>query len=290
MTCTNSRGDTFSFGRHFRLIEGFDMSGLTADVNYSNSTGDGSRYQNTKLSNREFDIGFRIDKVIQDSFWIEEQRNLLFRVFNPKHNPIRIDFTTFSGEEYYLTANLEGVPSLPNAHETNNPAYQKGLLQFNANDPYIYRKSAETIDLALWRGSFEFPLELTTAGIEMGYRERTLIVNVVNEGQESTGMTIRFRALGTLVNPSLMNVNTYDFIKLNTTMRAGDSIEVSTYQGKKTIKLIKDGVETNVFNTLDLESKFLQLDIGDNLFRYNADEGIDNLEVSINFTPRLLGV
>jgi len=115
-------------------------------------------------------------------------------------------------------------------------------------------------------------------------------VNVLNDGQESTGMIIRFKALGTLVNPSLVNVNTYEELKLNTIMQAGDVIEVSTYQRKKSVTLIRNGVKTNIFNSLDLNSKFLQLEIGDNLFRYNADDGLDNLEISMIFTPRLLGV
>lgn len=290
MTFTNSRGDTFSFGRHFRLIEGFDMSNLTANVNYSQSTDDGANYQNTKLNNREFDIGFRIDKVMRDAFWIEEQRQLLFKVFNPKCNPIRIDFTTFNNEEYYLNANLESAPSLPGGNNNNNPAFQRGLLQFSANDPFIYRKDEQRLDIALWVPAFEFPLEIPEEGIEMGYRSPSLIVNVINEGQESTGMKIRFKALGTLVNPSLFNADTREQLLINTTMLSGDIIEVSTYKRRKFVKLIRNGVETNIFNLLDLSSKFLQLNIGDNLFRYDAAEGLGNLEVSIIFTPVFLGV
>lgn len=290
MTFTNSRGDTFSFGRHFRLIEGFNMSNLSANVNYSQSTDDGSNYQNTKLNNREFDIGFRIDKVMRDTFWIEEQRQLLFKVFNPKCNPIRIDFTTFNNEEYYLNANLESAPSLPGGNNNNNPAFQRGLLQFSANDPFIYRKNEQRFDIALWVPDFEFPLEILEEGIEMGYRSPSLIVNVPNDGQESTGMIIQLRAIGSVVNPYLLKLSTNEQLKINTTMQGGDVIEISTYKRRKSVKLIRNDVETNIFNLLDLNSKFLQLDVGDNLFRYNASVGLENLEVSIIFTPVLLGV
>ncbi|WP_019243641.1 MULTISPECIES: phage tail family protein [Bacillus] len=291
MKITNSRGDSITFGRHFRIPDDFDMSGLSASVNYSESTGDGSNYQNTKLENRDFDVPFFIYKAMTDSWWIEEKRNEAYKVFNPKANPMRIDFTTKSGEEYYLNANLEASPSFPTGFENNNNEWQKGLIQFSSNDPYFYKKNAQSIDLALWQSSFHFPLIIPQdKGITMGKRQQSLIVNVKNDGQESTGMIIRFRARGTLSNPSLVNVNTYEQMKINTTMLSGDVIEVSTYRGKKTIKLTRNGVITNAFNTLDLASKFLQLEIGDNLFRYNADEGLDNLEVSINFTSRLLGV
>src|SRR5665648_504005 len=50
----------------------------------------------------------------------------------------------------------------------------------------------------------------------------------------------------------------------------------------------KDDPEAG-YNYIDLGSTFLQLDVGDNLMRYDADTGIDNLEVSIYFTPQYLG-
>lgn len=287
---TNSRDDSIIFGRHFYLSDDFDLSNLSATINYSESTADGSSYQNTKLDNREFDISFFIKHEVKEYWWIEEKRNEAYKVFNPKCNPFRIDFTTISGEKYYINANLQGSPTFAMTEEESNLYWQDGLLQFSANDPFIYKKDAISVDVATWIGSFEFPLEIPEDGIEMGYRSPSLIVNVLNDGQETTGMMIRFRALGTLTNPSLFNVNTREELKINITMQGGDIIEISTYSRRKTIKLIRNGVETNIFDNLDLSSKFLQLDVGDNLFRYNADNGLDNLEVSINFTPRLLGV
>ena len=73
-------------------------------------------------------------------------------------------------------------------------------------------------------------------------------------------------------------------------MEAGEVITVNTHFQNKRVELNKNGVVSNAFNWIDLESTFLQLDQGDNLFRYDADEGIDNLEVSIYHTPMFLGV
>lgn len=292
MTITNSRGDSISFGRHFRLINDFELSGLSASVNYSDSTVDGSNYQNTTIENKDFDIPFYIYKTLKDYWWIEERRNEAYKVFNPKTNPFRIDFTTKSGKEYYLNANLEASPSFPQGFENDNNSWQKGFLQFSANDPFFYEKNAVRVDIALWKPTFRFPLVIPKdEGITMGQRQQSLIVNVKNNGQESTGMVIRFKAKGTLTNPSLLNVNTYEMIKINTEMIAGDLIEVTTYKRRRKVILHRNGLQINLFNNLQFpESKFLQLEIGDNLFRYNADAGLNNLEVSISFTPRLLGV
>lgn len=292
LTITNNRGDSIQFGRHFRLSDDFQLSGLKATVNYSSSTSNGSHYQNTKLENRDYDIPFFIDRKRNSVEWIEERRNEAYKVFNPSTNPMRIDIVTKSGHEYYLNANLEGAPTFLQGFENDNYAWLKGLLQFSSGDPYIYEKEAKSVDVALWIPMFEFPLEIPEEGIEMGQRSQSLIVNVLNDGQQPTGMTIRFRALGTLSNPSLLNVNTYQSLKLNTGMIAGDLIEVSTYRGRRTVTLIRNNIRMDIFNSLDFPDNaiFLQLEIGDNLFRYDADDGLDNLEVSMNFNPRRIGV
>lgn len=287
---TNSNGDSIQFGRHFRLKNGFDLSDLGANNSYSDSAGDGAKYQKTSLEIRNFDIDFFIYINGRDKWWIEERRRELFRVFNPKHNPMRLDFRTKGEESYYLTANLEGTPSLPQGFENVNFNWQKGLLQFTANDPFIYASSSTLVDIASWIGAFEFPLEIVEEGIEMGYRAPSLIANVINDGDNETGMIIRFKALASLSNPSLININTYETFKLNVDMVGGDVIEVSTYIGKKSVTLIRNNVRRNIFNTVDLMSIFLQLTPGDNLFRYNADSGVDNLEVSMHFTKRFVGV
>jgi len=104
-------------------------------------------------------------------------------------------------------------------------------------------------------------------------------------------MTIRFSALSEVVNPKLLNVNTYEAFNLNYRMLPGDVIEVSMYLGKRSIMLIRNNITTSIFNAFDFEtSKFLQLEPGDNLLRYDAKSGLDFLEVSIEFTPKRIGV
>ena len=288
---TNVSGDSIEFGRHFRLIDGFDLSGLSATVNISTTTGNGARYKNTKLEPRDLDSSFFIFRDLNTNAWIEERREELYKVLNPLKNPMRLDFTTKGGSELYLNAELLSTPILPQGFENDNKVWQKGLLQFSCSDPYIYEKAETKVDIALWVSNLEFPLEVVEEGIEVGYRSPSLIVNVLNDGSDTTGMIIRFRALSKIVNPKLLNVNTYEELKLNTTMLSGDVIEVSTYTGKRNALLIRNNVIIDVFNMVDLYSTWLQLEVGDNLYRYDADEGIlDYLEVSMAFTKKRIGV
>ncbi len=291
MTITNNRGDSIVFGRHFFIREDFAISGLGANVHMSESTSDGAHYQSTTLSTRDIDVPFYIKKLNTENWWIEEKRHEAYKVFNPKFNPMRIDFTTKAGESLYVTANLTAAPLFPKGFENDNNRWSTGLLQFVATDPFIYEAKSRKVDIALWVSNLEFPLEVVEEGIEVGYRSPSLIVNVLNEGSESTGMSIRFSALSEVVNPKLLNVNTYEAFNLNFRMLPGDVIEVSTYKGRRKITLIRNNVKTNIFNNLDfMSSTFLQLEPGDNLLRYDAKSGLDFLEVSIEFTPKRIGV
>lgn len=287
---TNSNGDSITFGRHFYLQEGLNLSDLSATISYSQTTKDGANYQKTLLDIRNFSLQFYIDREFREDWWIEEKRAEAFRVFNPKHNPIRIDFETKAGKGFYINSELASIPLFVDDLDNDNESWLIGLLQFNASDPYIYSSVATVEDLAAWTAAFEFPLEILEEGIEMGYRNQSLMANVHNDGDTESGMLIRFRAIASVVNPKIVNVNTYEEYKLKFTMQAGDVIEASTHERQKTAILTRQNRQSNIFNAVDLNSKFLQLEPGDNLFRYDADEGIDNLEISIIFTSKRIGV
>lgn len=287
---TNASDESIEFGRHFKLYEEIDLSGLNADVNYSESSSDGASYQNTRLSTRDIEIPFFIHRTIEDDTFIEIKRQEVYRVCNPQKNPIRIDFTTKNGIAYYVTAEITSTPTFGIGFEKANNVWNKGLLHFKCADPYLYEKNITVVQVAAWTSNFEFPLELFNEGIEIGYKSPSLIANVYNSGANDTGMLIRFKALTAVLNPSLININTYETFKLNIEMLAGDIIEVSTYNKRKYAKLIRNNITTSVFGKVDYSSTFLQLATGDNLFRYDADDGLDNLEVSMIFTNKYLGV
>ena len=75
---------------------------------------------------------------------------------------------------------------------------------------------------------------------------------------------IMFMALGTVTNPELLNMDTGEYIRLNTTLSAGDELCVYTHFAGKRVILVSSGVETNVFSLLDIASTFLQLAAGRN--------------------------
>ena len=104
------------------------------------------------------------------------------------------------------------------------------------------------------------------------------------------GFVVEFKAQGTVKNPSLLNVLTREFIKINRVMQPGEVITVDTRFNKKKVISKFEGDETNIVNFIDLDSTFIQLNKGDNYFKYEAEENISNLEIKITHNNWYLGV
>lgn len=168
---------------------------------------------------------------------------------------------------------------------------QQVLVQLYAPGPY-WRDVAETVKyLSTWIGDLQFPISIPAEGIEFGHKAQSLIVNALNPGDAPCGMRVELTADATVVNPYLFNVYTGEKIRVKQTLSAGDKLIVNTELGAEAVTLAQGRAETSVWNWLDVPdaADFIQLDPGDNFLRYGADSGMDNLEMSIYYTPKYLG-
>lgn len=289
---TNSSGDSITFGRHFYLDDGWDLSGLAAVVNYSDSNKDGASYQSTRMDVRDFPLPFFIKYTVQNADWIEARKQEAYTVCNPKKNPHTLEFETLAGQTYLLNAELTSSPTFATEEKMNesNEFWQNGLLQYTCSDPYLYKKENTVVHIASWIPNIVWPLVIPEEGVAFAYRTPSLIANVFNDGHVDSGIVIKFRATGPVSKPSLINVNTYQELKMNMELETGDVVEISTERGKRYAKLIKNNVPVSVFGKIDKMSEFLAVEPGDNLFRYNAESGLDNLDVIIYVSSKYLGV
>ena len=124
----------------------------------------------------------------------------------------------------------------------------------------------------------------------VGTKESSLFVNCNNTGDVDSGIKIEFYAREEVLNPTLIDTHTNQVIKVNKRMAKDERIIINTNAGDKSIISIVDGVETKILQYLDFESSFLQLNRGDNLLKYQADEVINFLTCDIYYTPKYLGV
>ena len=74
-------------------------------------------------------------------------------------------------------------------------------------------------------------------------------------------------------------------------MQAGDVIIITTGRGEKSVTLLREGVETNLFNYLMEGITWLQLEVGGSAFVYEIGSGlISDLLVTIKHRDLFEGV
>lgn len=243
----------------------------------------GTYLNNTVLESRDIPIIGSI--LANNEYEMENKKKNLIDIVNPLNDLMLIR------ESYKIEGRPTATVKFSSSYKENNDYLCKFMFTLFCSNPFWSDIKDTKVDIALWKGSFHFPLSIPKGkNIIMGYREPSLIVNIKNSGSIETGMIIEFRAKGTLKNPSLFNVNTQEWLKLEKEMVFGEIIRINTNFGKKRVEKYINGVTSNAFNYIKRGSKFLQLHVGDNLFRYDADENINNLEVAIYHNNYYLGV
>ena len=279
LTYLNEKGQSveFSVWSPFFCSEISGIDGIKNNIYTSKGAGqDGVTVTGDNLDIR--------DIVVQGTVRGDTEKNrlILLSIVNPKLKAKLIYVN--AGVEKYIDCKVEKAPTI------TKEKWPKYLVSFFCANPYWQDTTEAKIEIASWIGGFSFPLELVTGGIEMGTRSPSLIVNVINNGDVECGMTVQFTAEATLTNPSILNVTTGEFIKINKTLTAGETITVTTGFGNKKVTSTLNDVTTNAFSFIDLGSTFMQLNVGDNLLKYDAGTNVANLTVVVYYIPQYLGV
>ena len=247
---------------------------------------DGASLLNSYVLPRDMEIKGQVkaDTTLQ----MQRLRDKLFNIFIPKADVTITHY--YGGINRTIMARVNKTPKFD---FTNVTAVQNYSISLTATEPY-WRDQLETlIPMANVVGAFHFPLVIPKdTGVCFGIKNSALIANVFNQSSIKVGMRIIFIANGAVSNPQLFNINTRKFLKLICNMEAGERITIKTGQ-ENTVTRNKNGVEEDYIGHIDLAGggdEFLELDPGDNLLRYGADEGEDMLEVRIYFHNKYPGV
>lgn len=269
---------TFNFG--IISVDGIESAEFE-HYNVANSFYDGCTIYKTRIKQRFITINFEYTKE-EDK---EEKRQELIKFFNPFSTGNLI--VKYGNIERVIEYKVENVSMKIN--NVNN--LLNVIVDLICPNPYWTEPGGTTNNIAYWQGTFEFPLNIDINNkIEFGRRNDALIANIENLGDVQCGFVVEFKAQGAVKNPSLLNVLTREFIKINRVMKAGEIITVDTRFNKKKVISKFEGDETNIVNFIDLDSTFIQLNKGDNYFKYEAEENISNLEIKITHNNWYLGV
>lgn len=126
---------------------------------------------------------------------------------------------------------------------------------------------------------FEFPFSIAEEGIEFSVLDENLLTTVTNSGDVETGVVMQLMATGEVINPRIYNADTHDMIGVNITMENGDLIEISTMPGSKYVHLVRDGVTSNIINSLMGDPVWFTIPVGNTNFTFDCASGNEFLSV-----------
>nr|DAI66952.1 MAG TPA: tail protein [Caudoviricetes sp.] len=203
---------------------------------------------------------------------------------------------------FYKSYTISFLPNTTIKYSTANADNNEVICKFKIEGlcahPLFNDIQTIVISASQVEPTFHFPLEIekwrgavqTDKGVTFGVKQKNRIFNIVNKGDVPTGMQILFKANGVVTNPSITNIRTQSYFKLNKTMVNKEEITVNTVTGSKKITGKQDGEEVNYFKYRDLNSDWLQLEVGDNVLQFDADANVQNLDVYIYFNDSYLEV
>ena len=132
------------------------------------------------------------------------------------------------------------------------------------------------------------------SGIPFGEYDTIRTRTVYNGGDVETGIEITIKALDTVTNPIIYDGNGNYFgigydpagdVNKSFYMKAGETVVITTHRGNKTVT--KNGI--SLLPLIKPNSKWLQLETGDNTFTINSDdESIKNMYFNISFKRRFI--
>lgn len=288
ITVTNHLGDSITLDLQRPELSGFAVQSITglgpgkSNINTTEiATIDGGLYNSARRSCRN--IVLSLIFLWKDT--IEEARHLSYKYFPLKKK------VTLQIETDNRNAVIDGYVE---SNEPNIFSKSEGTdISIICPNPYFYSKDSALTIFSGITAEFQFPFSnesLTESLIRMGTINKLTRNTVPYEGDADVGITISIHAVGDASGIAIHNTTTREVMKIDTDkiasitgsgVVAGDDIIICTVKGKKSITLIRDGIEYNILACLEKGVSWFQLVTGDNIFAYTADTGSSNLQFKI---------
>lgn len=272
----NARGQELNLSDDPRYLPILTGTGpVAATINRSKmATADGTQYNSGTVGERNLLLTIYLRRDVARA------RLNLYRYIVTKQ-PIRVYYQN-DGLDVYLDGYVETADVDPWTREENM------AVSIICPMPYWQDVAESYADASHVAALFEFPFAIDSSGVELSTRDETRAAVVDNGGHVATGVTIELVATEQSLNPRIYNLTTGAYIGFYVGMFAGDRLVICTEDGKKSVTLIRDGVETDCFNTIMDDIDWLALEPGPNDITYTVDEG--NMTLAIRYTNKYQGV
>lgn len=277
---TNKNGEYISLGNQapyfLEIFDGVGNVSVTIEDQKAPKQ-DGSTYIDNMLENRNISIeGMIVTRNNPDE--VLKYRRKMQRVLNPKLGEVDITYY-FKDQVKEIKAIVESTPIFPGGKGGKGLYYQKYLIQLLCHNPFWMDNYYESREMSYLMGGFKFNLCLPTSFSNRGFKRKAS-----NDGDVSTPVEIEFK--GPAINPTVTNVTSGEFIKVNRELGDEDILTVSTAFGEKYVRINGE----NAFHYIDLDSVFWQLKSGDNILSYQSNNDSIKTKVLVKWKNRYIGL
>ena len=184
-------------------------------------------------------------------------------------------------DDFYLNVWPTATPTIE-ARE-HSAQFQLSLL---AAYPYWCKDDSVATVLSGIHKLFKFPWNLSRS-YQFGAIMETKFMNVYNSGQVPVPYTATFTARGDVVNPKITNATTGKFLLIKKTLVSGENLVVQITHDRTHVTSNIDG---DCRGALSMKSNLFELDVGDNVLKPEAESGLKNMEVNIDFAIEIVGI
>lgn len=268
----------------YLILKGWDILGATSQKSQGVNQ-DGADSEDSLLDARVIKLQVTIRTQNREKLY--ELRRRIFRIINPKtYNKATekkgelLLYYTNDYKKYRIYGKVEDSAEF-NDRKRNR---DKATISFYCQDPYWLDEEGKDIDIKSVQGGMKFSLSLPNKFATVSFYKE-----IENIGDEEAPVQIEYA--GPAKNPCITNETTGEFIKVNMEISANEKLIINTAEGKETVNLITPHEIKDVYNNIDLSSKFFKLIIGKNLIKYSSDiEGAKDKVTIIDYTNKYIGV
>ena len=184
-------------------------------------------------------------------------------------------------DDFYLDVWPTATPTIE--VRSHNARFQFSLL---AAYPYWCKNDSAATILSGIEKLFKFPWNIAQP-YRFGQLMETKFMNIFNKGQIPVPFTATFTAKGDVVNPRITNANTGKFILVKKTLVSGEQLIVRITHDRT---YVTSNIDGDCRGALSLSSNMFELNVGDNVLKPEADSGLSNMQVNIDFAIEIVGI
>lgn len=195
---------------------------------------------------------------------IYQKRRELAKIFNPLLGEGTLTYTN-----NHISKSIKCLPTV-----VPTPVDRMGLMimmniELTAHNPFWFDNAESAVMLNGFVGGLTFPIKFNDT---VRFATRGASASIQVEGDVPSPIRAEFS--GSAGKPRLLLQNTGEFIEVNTSLSAGETMVITTDYGNKNVVLNKaDGTKESAYHLINLESSFFSLPTGKNTISFSASSG-----------------